>query len=41
MAARGDILAVIRADPGFLPTARTAAGGWLAIPGNRRTSALR
>ncbi|MGW4905457.1 XRE family transcriptional regulator [Streptomyces sp. NPDC004270] len=41
MAARDDILAEIRADPGFLPAARTAAGGWLAIPAHRRTSALR
>ncbi|MGW2960431.1 hypothetical protein ACWDGI_18340 [Streptomyces sp. NPDC001220] len=41
MAARDDVLAEIRADPGFLPAARTAAGGWLAIPAHRRTSAPR
>ncbi|MEU6194125.1 XRE family transcriptional regulator [Streptomyces sp. NPDC047061] len=41
MAARDDLLAEIRSDPGFLPTARTAAAGWLAIPGHRRASALR
>ncbi|MFD4502793.1 XRE family transcriptional regulator [Streptomyces sp. NPDC058457] len=41
MAARDDLLAEIRSDPGFLPTARTAAAGWPAIPGHRRASALR